>query len=346
VVTPAPCAPEGAGRRWLGVDFVPFVGTSSFTGLSSVRRLSVNILGAVSAGLDGFEVSGLVNVESAFTCGAQFAGLGNLTLGPVHGAQVSSLVNLGLGLHGAQIGLLDVSAGEARGAQLGLVEVASSAFTGVQVGLIEVARGDLRGAQMGLVNVSAGAAHGAQIGLVNVAGGAATGAQIGLVNVAEKCAFCLGLVNVIRHGRLHLDLWGQESGLVMAGVKHGGDYLHTLYGLGVAPLGPSPRPAFALGIGGHLPLSTRFFTDLDVLTYSLHDLPSFALSATLAQARVVLGARIVPRLAIYAGPTFNVASTWNARDRGLSPYPAIFEAATGTSTVQGWPGAVLGLQAL
>ena len=342
----ARCVPEGAPHGGIGVDFAPFVGTSSFTGLSSVRRFSLNILGGVSAGLDGFEMGGLVNVESAFTCGAQFAGIANLTLGPVHGAQVSVGVNLGLGLRGLQVGLVDVAVGDGRGAQLGLVDVTSGAFSGVQMGLIEVAAGDLRGGQIGLVNVGAGAVHGAQVGLVNVAGGAVTGVQVGLVNVAETCSFCLGLVNVIRRGRLHLDLWGQESGLLMAGVKHGGDHFHSIYGIGVEPFGRSPRLAFALGIGGHLPLSERFFTDLDLIGYSLHDLPSFTSSAMLVQARLVLGVRVALPLAIYAGPSFNVANTSNSRDAGLSPYPPSFALSTGIGTVQGGPGAVLGLQAL
>ena len=75
------------------------------------------------------------------------------------------------------------------------------------------------------------------MGLVNVARGPVSGAQIGLVNVADTCSFCLGLVSVVRRGRLHLDLWGQESGLLMVGIKHGGLALHNIYGVGVQPFG-------------------------------------------------------------------------------------------------------------
>jgi hypothetical protein len=153
-------------------------------------------------------------------------------------------------------------------------------------------------------------------------------------------------VNVIRHGRLHVDVWGQESGLIMAGLKHGGDYFHTIYGLGVEPFGGSPRAAFTLGIGGHAPLSSLFFIDVDLLAYSIHDIPSFSLSALLAQARAVLGVRVIERLAIYAGPTFNVANPQNARSQNLAPYRPSFEIGTDVGSIQGWPGAVLGLQGL
>jgi hypothetical protein len=115
------------------------VGTSSVTGLSSVRRLSLNVLGGKSAGIAGLEIGGLVNVTSAFTCGAQLGGLANISLGPVVGVQVSGLVNFGRGLTGAQVGLVNISAGPVRGAQVGLVNVSGGAVNGVQVGLVNVA---------------------------------------------------------------------------------------------------------------------------------------------------------------------------------------------------------------
>jgi hypothetical protein len=331
----------------VGVDFLPFVGTSSLTGMSSVRRFSFNVLGGVSAGLQGFELGGLFNVESRFTCGVAIAGLMNLTLGPVRGAQLSGIVNAGRELRGVQAGLINVSVGESRGVQLGLVDVASRSFSGAQMGLIDVSAGDLRGTQIGLVNVATKATVGAQVGLVNVSGGPVRGAQIGLVNVAERCTFCLGLINVIRRGRLHVDVWGQESGLIMAGLKHGGDYFHTIYGVGVEPFHGNPRMAFALGIGGHAPLSARFFLDIDVIAYSLHDVPSFNPSATLSQSRAVLGVRAVERLAIYAGPTFNVMNRWQARAPSLSPYRPSFQIGSGTAdSIEGWPGVTVGIQGL
>jgi hypothetical protein len=154
--SPAPsrCAPQEATPAWIGVDIVPRVGTSSFTGLSSVRRLSLNALGGGSAGIAGLEIGGLVNVTSAFTCGAQLAGLVNVSLGPVVGAQVSGLFNLGRGVLGAQLGLVNVSTGAVRGAQVGLVNVARGAVTGVQVGLVNVA--ETCSFCLGLVSVAHG----------------------------------------------------------------------------------------------------------------------------------------------------------------------------------------------
>jgi hypothetical protein len=153
VVESSPCARlavSGAARTPLGVDFVPFVGTSSVDGGQSIRAVSIGALGARSNGIDGAAVSGLVNVDTGPACGLELAGL----------------VNVAESVQGAQIG--------------GIVNVAWHDARGLQVGLVDVAGGGMRGAQVGLVNTSAKSAN-VQIGLLNFANDADV--QIGLVNV-------------------------------------------------------------------------------------------------------------------------------------------------------------------
>ena len=164
-----------------------------------------------------------------------------------------------------------------------------------------------------------GAVSGAQIGLLNIAGGRVSGTQIGLINVATASTFSLGLINIFRDGRLHLDVWGQESGLLMAGIKHGSGHFHNIYGAGVLPFGNHARFAAAFGIGAHLPLSERLFLDLDVLNHGLFDPASIDATVNLAQARAVLGARLVRRLAVYGGPSYNVAVSSNGPGAGAEP---------------------------
>jgi hypothetical protein len=281
-----PCAREGLPRSLVGVDFLPFVGTSTFLGVGTSRRLSLNILGGYTAALEGVEAGGLVNIDAEFTCGLQMAGLANLTFGPLRGAQLA-----------------------------------------------------------GVVNVAAGPVSGAQIGLVNIAGGRVRGAQIGLVNVATDSTFSLGLINIFRDGRLHLDLWGQESGLLMAGIKHGSGHFHNIYGVGVLPFGDHARFAVALGLGAHLSLSDRLFLDLDAIDHALFDPAEIDATLNLAQARAVLGARLLRRLAVYGGPSYNVATSSDGRTPTLSPYGTNFTGVGGKIVAQGWPGIILGIQA-
>jgi len=358
---PAPptCAHAGAPFVPVGVDVVPFVGTSTVTGVNVVRRFSFNLFGGYNAGLYGAELSSGVNIESAFMCGVQIAGFANIVAGPVRGAQVSGGVNYGASLAGAQFGLANIAAGPVKGAQFGLVgvagpvlgaqfglaNIAAGPVKGAQFGLLEIAAGPLMGGQFGLANIATGDTTGVQIGLTNISSGKVKGAQIGLINYANESSLSLGLLNIIPSGRFHLDLWGMESGLVMAGVKHGSDYFHNIYGMGARLTGDHPRLSFTLGLGGHLPLSKRFFLDVDALGYTLHDDDVITLLAAMTQARVVFGARLARRFAIYGGPTYNVVFAVRPQDADLSPYGSTLLKQDAETTIRAWPGAVIGVQA-
>lgn len=341
-----PRARERLPRRLASVDLLPFVGTSSFVGVGASRHLSLNLLAGIGAGVEGLEIGNLVNIDTELATGAQLAGIANLTLGPVKGAQLASIANTAQGLDGVQVGVIDVATGDASGLQAGLVEVAGGALTGAQLGLIEVAAGSVQGTQIGLINIGGGSLGGAQIGLINIAAGNVRGAQIGLVNVSTSSTFSLGLVDVFTRGRLHLDLWGQESGLLMAGIKHGSGYFHSIYGAGVLPVGDHARPALSLGFGAHFQLSNRLFLDTDLLDYGIFGTSAGEAAVNVAQARVVLGARLVDHLAIFGGPSYDVATSFDGQVPDLSPYGVNFTSSHGKNVVQGWPGLVLGVQGL
>jgi hypothetical protein len=149
---PSPCARSHASpwaRLPVGVDFVPYAGTSSVDGGGGVRALSIGVLGTASGGVRGAALSGLVNLDR----------------GPVCGVELAGLVNIAEGVSGVQLaGIVDVAAGDSAGVQAGLVNVTAGRLRGVQAGLVSVA-GDAN-VQVGLVNVAADAD--VQLGLVNV----------------------------------------------------------------------------------------------------------------------------------------------------------------------------------
>lgn len=216
----------------IGIDFAPGVGASSgFLG-QDLRYVGLGLLGALSGGVAGVTVSGLVDLSlgsvegvqlgSVFVWaekveGVQFSGLvaaehgrlagvqagGLLAIagGRVTGVQLASIATLGGSPTGIQAaGVLAVSDGAVRGLQLaGLGTVAVGPLRGLSLsGGANVAAGEVEGAQVGGVNVSSAAVEGAQIGLINVAAGGVEGAQVGLVNVAagRVRGLQLGLVNV------------------------------------------------------------------------------------------------------------------------------------------------------
>lgn len=350
-----PCKAADAATLPAGVDFVPGAGSSSHFGLSTTRRFSLNILGGYGAGIAGVELGGLANIESTFACGLQLAGIVNIVAGPVEGLQLAGIANAAGHVTGGQGSLINVAAGEVEGAQIGILDVATGEIDGVQAGVVNFARGDVLGLQLGVLNVALGSVK---------------GAQLGLVNIADKSSFSLGFINVIRGGPLHVDLWGQETGILMAGLKHGTDHFHNIYGFGVRPVdvgaggdasadprssgdgagvrtaGDSAALAFTFGMGGHFSLSDRLSLATDVLVYSLHAMTTFAPYAALTQARVIVGLRVVDGLGIYAGPSYNVSVAAKAADASMSPYGVNFRFANTKVATEGWPGAVLGVELL
>lgn len=325
---PAPCAAPGASFVLAGADFLPWVGTSTSTGTNVVRRYSANFIAGTTAGLAGIEVGIGVNLKSSFMCGVQGAAGGNIVAGPARGAQLTAGVNYSASLYGAQLGSLNIAAGPAAGAQVGVLDIA----------------GPVTGAQLGALTIAAGDVTGAQLGVMNVATGKVKGVQLGLVNYADTSSLSIGLLNIIRNGRFHLDFWGMESGIVMAGLKHGSDYFHNIYGAGAVVYGDRPRVALTLGFGGRIPLGERLYADVDLLAYSLHDVPSLETSTVLGQTRILLGARLASWLAIYGGPSYNIAFSPDVKDSKLSPYGSIALDPDDPNPALGWPGVVLGVQ--
>ncbi|WP_437910894.1 hypothetical protein WME95_24910 [Sorangium sp. So ce327] len=298
----------------------------------------VNVVGS----LRGAQI-GAINAAAGQVAGAQVGVLN--AAGQVDGAQVG-MANLAVGASmDLQIGVANVAVSKATDVQIGLANVAVGEATDVQLSLVNVAAGGSADLQAGLTNVAAGESADVQIGLLNIATGKVGGAQIGLVNYADDSPFSLGLFNFIRKGRLHVDVWGLESGIVVAGVKHGSDHFHNIYGIGLRTIGNRPLLVSALGLGGRFSIHQRAYVDVDVLGYTLHEPSTLESAATIAQARALLGFRLFPELAIFGGPSFNVSFGDTPADARLSPYGSTPLGSDATSTKRAWPGLVLGVQA-
>ena len=60
---------------------------------TAINKVSLNLLAGVSAGTQGFEFGGLVNVDLGNVRGAQIAGLVNTNTGNIKGFQLAGLAN-------------------------------------------------------------------------------------------------------------------------------------------------------------------------------------------------------------------------------------------------------------
>lgn len=317
----------------LGIDFAPFVGTSSFPRVRETSRaFALNLLGSVGAGLTGFEL-GFLNVETELACGAQIASIGNIVAGDVTGFELSAVLN--------------VAGGYVTGFQMASVlNVAGDGFAGFQLGAVaNLVSGHVAGFQhAGVLNVAADGLDGLQLGTINVVSGRVNGVQIGVVNVAEKSDFSLGVVSVNYAGRTHLDLWSElEVGVLGFALKHGGDHWHSFYGISTRLTEGSIGGV--LGVGGHLRITDRVYLDLDAVITGFARFEGDMRATQLVQARPVVGVNLLDELAIYAGSTYNFLFT-SSTESDWSPGYAIDVPMGGEASVHMWPGVVLGLQAL
>ncbi|RKI64522.1 caspase family protein [Corallococcus sp. AB049A] len=334
------------------------------------------------------EVSGLAlalgfNTSGADVAGAQLSLVTNVAGGAVRGAQATLGLNVANGdvdgvgqlalganvargsLGGMQAALgVNVTTADATGVQLSLgVNHANGTMKGVQftLGHNSVAKAawgiqgavllnrapSLTGMQLGLINLG-GDVSGMQLGLINIAD-TVHGMQLGLVNVSDEVHGApVGLVSYEKKGQLHLEVFGSDVQLTNVALKFGGKHFYTTLLAGLGPDDRIQRFSLGLGLGGHIPLGSRFWVDVDVAAsqvLSTRDPFSSASNTLLSQARAMLGFQVMPRLAVFAGPTYNVAFTWGEPEFAkLTTLPVRSHNINADTRMQRWPGFQVGVR--
>lgn len=216
-------------------SIVPSVGSHGKMAGQVVNKVSLNLVGGYSAGLNGVEVAGGFNINKRDVQYAQAAGIFNIVGGSMKGAQASGGVNQVMkSVAGAQAaGVVNIANDTVTGAQFaGLLNRALGDMTGIQAaGLINRSGGKMRGAQFaGLINTVADSMQGIQAaGLMNYVDGPAGGLQAaGLGNFNHGDQTGAAIAGVFNHtGR-------SFNGLQVAGVaNNAGD---SLYGAQISSL--------------------------------------------------------------------------------------------------------------
>ncbi|MGV3761102.1 hypothetical protein [Parapedobacter sp.] len=135
------------------ISLTPRISSQGLFNSQVVNRVSLNIIGGHTAGVNGVEVGGIFNLNQRNVRYFQTAGLFNLVGGQVKGVQVAGISN--------------VVVGEVSGIQVGGVSNRSGDVTGMQLSGIFNVAADVRGVQLaGLVNVADSSDY--PIGLVNL----------------------------------------------------------------------------------------------------------------------------------------------------------------------------------
>jgi hypothetical protein len=285
----------------------------------------MNILGGYTAGVNGFELGGLFNIDKKGVRYAQVAGLFNTVGGNVKGVQVAGLYNGVMdsvqgfqvaGIHnkvkgsftGVQIaGLSNHVAGNLSGLMLaGITNRTPQNVNGIQISGILNRAHRIDGLQLaGICNSSETTVQGAQLALINRTRNL-KGWQLGLLNISDTSSgYHIGLVNIVRHGFHRLSFGWNESFDMNIAYKSGNKKLYTVL-LASVRVGEN-RKAFALGygLGNEYTFSPRLslVTELServIYNGQWNDLPMLSRLQTAAQVR------LTDKISLFAGPSFSV----------------------------------------
>jgi hypothetical protein len=167
--------------------------------------------------------------------------------------------------------------------------------------------------QLAVVNVAA-EVSGLQLGVVNIARHV-HGLQLGLVNVADDVdGASVGLVSAVREGHRAAEAWGSDIVPLLVGVKLGSRHVYSLFAAGVTP----EVAHLGVGLGVHAPLGPAYL-DVDATSYDLLRFDgSTSPTDMLAQARVMVGIPILPRVSVFGGAALNAAFAFDGAGESLS----------------------------
>ncbi len=203
----------------------------------------------------------------------------------------------------------------------------------------------LTGAQVGLFNL-AGSVSGAQVGFINVAGNV-KGVQLGLINIADDVSVPIGLLSLVRKGRIAFEIWADEVSPLSVGVKYGSRTVHVIASAGVSPWKDSWRTFKSLGVGVHLPVGAadRYYVDLDLsLGGWTPQLFEEGMPNNLYRLRASFGWELKRRFAVFGGVSLNAYKPPEEDpDQDVTWMPQ-WQTGRGASGTRMWPGLFLGVR--
>lgn len=359
-------------RRNVQVSLLGPLGSNGLRSDQIVNKVSVNLLGGYSAGVDGIEAAGLFNVTRDSVRGGQVAGLANVVGRHLDGVQAAGLFNaLGGGGRGWQAaGLFNAAARPVSGAQTAGLFNYNGPFKANPVADASLANGEAVPAAApearpkmvqaaGLFNLSLNEVNGVQVaGLFNAAG-TVHGVQLaGLVNFADSVdGVSIAPFNFVRHGYHRLEVANTETWPVGASLKLGGSpTFYTFFTGAYQGFGSSKRWGLGYGVGTELLARRRISIGLDAAAMHVNE-ESRGWTRDLNlhnQLRLLVG--VAPfkaggRLRVVAGPTVSVLVTQRYdAERGavassLSQNRRLWLNEGNASTqVLGWVGYCVGLR--
>ncbi|WP_344822034.1 carboxypeptidase-like regulatory domain-containing protein [Rurimicrobium arvi] len=370
--------------RPVQTSFLPGLGTHGLMGAQVINNFSLNILGGYTAGVNGFEMGGLFNINKGDVRYFQLAGLFNNSNGSMKGVQAAGIYNwvnesaagfqcAGIsnyvrhGMQGVQAagvvnvngaavagfqsaGIANLNATEAQGFQAaGIADHNHSGFRGFQAaGIINNNGRRSEGVSVsGLIN-NADTMTGAQIsGFINRAG-LMDGMQLGIINIADSMnGLGLGLFNYYGNGYHKLAIAATEIQSMQVSWISGTQHLYTLFSLG-AGFGDKKSYSSGWGLGNRATIGryVSLQTDAQLQCWYLGSWNYVPISARLQSSLVC---RIWSGLELFAG--VSLSCTENKTSVATNGYMAWLQQSERkyrniSDRITAWNGFQLGIRVL
>jgi hypothetical protein len=298
-------------ERPFQLSFIPGLSTHGALSGQVVNKFSLNILGGYSAGVNGFELGGLFNIDKRNVQYMQVAGLFSIVGGNLKGLQVGGLHNSVLGpVEGLQVaGISNICKGKFNGVQLGgIYNHIADSLEGVQLaGIGNFSQKKIIGVQLsGIVNVSNKEMNGAQVsGIFNYAK-KLKGVQIGLINVADTSdGYSIGLINIVLKGYHQLSVFANEVSPINLAFKTGNSKLYSILEAGIRTNTDNKLYSFGYGIGTTLHFTKNLSLHPELVSDYLY-LGSWNYSNYLNKLSLDLHWQLVKYISLTVGPSFAV----------------------------------------
>jgi hypothetical protein len=324
-------------------SLTPGLGTHGRMAAQVVNKFSLNVIGGYTAGINGFEIAGVFNIDKNDVKYVQYAGTFNTVGGKVTGMQIAGGYNLDLdslhgfqaagagnnvkgGLQGVQLsgvfnrvekkimgvqatGVYNQDLDTIKGVQLsGLYNYVQNGVTGVQAaGGINRVKGRTDGMQVaGIGNISKKEMHGVQISSLFNYTRNLKGVQIGLVNIADTSSgYMLGLINIVKSGYHTLTISSNEVLPINIAYKTGSRRLYSILLAGFDVGANEKAYSVGFGIGSDLPVSGRLSVATELTMQNFY-LGSWDHTPALYRLQSCLQVHLAKKLSLFAGPAFSL----------------------------------------
>ncbi|HVU59059.1 MAG TPA: STN and carboxypeptidase regulatory-like domain-containing protein [Puia sp.] len=282
------------------LSLFPGIGTQGILSPQITNKISLNIIGGYTAGLDGVELGGVINIDKKKVEGFQAVGIANVVGGPLKGVQLAGSHNIVLdsvrGFQAAGVG--NFNKGKLKGVQLaGVMNKVSDSVEGMQAaGIINITKKETKGLQLaGIVNIT----HKLK------------GVQIGLVNIADTSeGYGIGLINIVKKGMHEISLFANEVSPLNIAYRSGNDKLYTILLAGYNPGNDRRSYLFGFGLGHRFHLGKTLSLDPELSSEQLvaNEWSNYKYSNFINKFSLDLHVRLGKYFSLSGGPSLAIYS--------------------------------------